>query len=73
MGSQIPCLPCAISATDVEVKWLLSIGGGANQERERRRWPRESRKVHDVCDLYISLSPTGFRARVPALSGFQVK
>lgn len=40
-------------------------GWGANQEKERRRWPRKPRKVHEGCDQYISLSPTGFTARVP--------
>lgn len=30
-----------------------------------RRGPRESKKVHEVCDQHLPLSPAGFTARVP--------
>lgn len=57
----------------VELEGLLGIGE-VQTKREKGGDSRESKKVHEVCDQYILLSPTRFTAKVsrhknpPALS-----
>lgn len=55
-------LPCGIATTNVEVEGLLGIGGGSNKTEKEGGSLGSPRRVHEVSDLYILLSPSGFTA-----------